>query len=306
MHLIPHITPFRLGNLAVDKLLCYSDTGVLGPMGLFFINVDLSGLDPLKQFDDLLVEESRKAAQLLSGMAHAHMVELANQKLHSRRPLFLENLKVYEEDNVFIIELDAKMAWINDGMGQHDMLDGLLASPKAKRAKDGSKYIIVPFKHGPGEGGAQTTPAQADLVATIKRAFETQKNPIPWNKLEMGSNGKPKLGRLHSLNIMHKPVKTHHGPEQGKGPIGAPRQGITGIPFLQGVSVYQRENKEGKVERGILTFRIASSKHKGERWMHPGVEGTHLFEDTYKWAMDEWNNTIAPQVFQRVMKQISG
>src|SRR6185436_18067221 len=177
-----------------------------------------------------------------------------------------------------------------DGLKPHNMLDDLLKSPKAKRAKDGSEYIVIPFQHKKGK--TQMTQAQATLTATIKA--EMQKMGIPYGKIETHSDGSPRIGVIHELDITKLPLKSWDGPGQGHGPIGDVRQGPTGIPFLQGVQVRQRKalDKRGneQILREIMTFRVASSKHREQkgRWDHPGTAPVPLLEEASKWAVDHW------------------
>jgi hypothetical protein len=181
------------------------------------------------------------------------------------------------------------------------MLDGLLKSKSAKRAKDGSIYVVVPFEHK--KGPTQLTPAQASLTETLRATMKQKK--IPYGNLEKGPGGSPKLGLLHSFDINSAPMATQGpwgGHSQGKGPLGAVQQGPTGIPLLQGVRVYQREVTDkatGKksVKKSIVTFRIASSKHRAQgRWEQPGQEPLNLFDDAKEWAEKQWADEMVPAI----------
>lgn len=273
---------------------------------MFSINIDTKDLDFLKELDKILKDAAKGANRDLATMTKAKAIELAGERLHSRRQMFVDGLQIREEDGVFVLHLDAHVGWINDGMPQHDMLDNLLSSPKAKTAADGSTYMVVPFQHGPGKGKGSQTQAQQDLTSTLKS--EMKKMNIPWAKIENDKDGKPKLGKLHSFDIMTKPLKTHTGPGQGWGPVGDVKQGPNqrqiqgggpgggGTPFLQGVSVYQRM-KGNKVQKSIMTFRIASSKHRGQgRWQHPGLSPTSIMEDAAKWAESQLEESVVPRL----------
>jgi len=128
-----------------------------------------------------------------------------------------------------------------------------------------------------------------------------QKRKIPFGKIEKDDQGKPKQGLLHSFSITDSPIKTHQGSGQGHGPIGSVRQGPTGIPFLKGVKVYQKEvvGKSGKksIQKQIMTFRIVSSKMKGTgRWFHPGVEAKHFMDEALDWAKKEFEKTMKDRI----------
>lgn len=273
---------------------------------MLYINLDIAPLlSVAHQLDDASKAAMKEAGARLTAMTRAHIIEQANKRLHTRREMFIEGLTHAQvDDTTFVVNLDAKVRWIDDGMPPHNMVDDLLKSKKAKTAKDGSKYVVVPFRHGT-KGPTQMTPAQATLLDTIKQ--ELNKRNIPYGNKELGVDGKPKLGLLHKFDINHAPIKTANTPGQGKGPVGQVMQGPTGIPLLKGVRIYQREvkDKQGNkfVRKDIMTFRVASSKHKGQgRWDHPGSEALKLMDEGYEWAKKEWEQNIAPQMLLKLTK----
>jgi hypothetical protein len=274
---------------------------------VIYFNLDLGILGELaKEFRPSVDKAMAEAARDLATMTHAHIVEEVQEKLHSTREKYLNALSYTQVDNdTWVISLDKAAMWIEEGVPPNkDMLDGLLKSPKAKTAKDGSKYLIVPFQHNKGK--TSQTSAGTDLTNTIKS--EMKKRKIPYGKLETDHEGKPKTGLLHSFDIMKQPIKTKQGPGQGKGKIGQVRQGPTGIPFLQGVRVYQHKGKDAKgkekTTKSIMTFRIASSKHKGTgRWIHPGLEAKRFFDEAAKWAQKEFEDRIRDHILISVAQK---
>jgi hypothetical protein len=87
--------------------------------------------------------------------------------------------------------------------------------------------------------------------------------------------------------------------------MGAVRQGPTGIPLLKGVSIYQRKvmDKHGKAvtQKFAMTFRIVSSKMKGTgRWVHPGLEPRKFMDETFTWAVKEWETKMQPEILQQL------
>ena len=274
---------------------------------MFHIILDIEPLLAVeRQLGQVATRAMRDAGQQLVTMTRAHIVEEAGKKLHSRRQMFLDGLTHMKVDeNTWVVNLDAKVRWIDDGLSEHNMIDDLLKSKSAKTAKDGSKYVVVPFNHK--KGPASMTPAQKTLLDTIKTELKDRK--IPYGKLETGVGGTPKLGLLHSFDIRSAPIKQANGPGLGKGPIGAVAQGPTGIPLLQGVRIYQRQikDKQGKdtTRRDIMTFRIASSKQKGQgRWDHPGTAPVKLMDDAYDWAKRTWEEKIVPQLVLNLNKNL--
>jgi hypothetical protein len=265
---------------------------------LLNIQIDLSGLQNLANLEEIKRIGDAAAGQLAI-LTHAKVQEFAAQKLHSRLEMFRKGLSMKQEDGIWIIHLENELSWIEDGMPAHSMLPDLLDSPKAKIASDGSKYCIIPFANTAGKTGAtQVTAAQQDLVGAIKQQMKQDK--IPWAKIDKDDQGRPKLGLLQKINV-RTPNKTHEGPGQGWGAVGGQRVGATGIPFLQGAQVFQNLNSKGKVERGVITFRVASSKHMGSgRWEHPGLEPAHALNDAYEWALNEVQVNIMPNIIKEI------
>lgn len=273
---------------------------------MIFVNLDLGPIvDLQKEFRTSVDKAMKNAARDLAAMTHAHILEEAQAKLHSTREKFVKALSIQQVDeDTWVIELAKDAMFIEEGIKPNtDMLDGLLKSPKAKTAKDGSRYLVVPFDHKKGQ--ASQTPAAKSLTDTIKN--EMKSRGISYGGIEKDANGKAKTGLLHSFDIMKNPVKTAQGPGQGHGPIGAVKQGATGIPHLQGVRVYQTpvKGKDGKesIKKSIMTFRIASSKMKGQgRWIHPGLEAKRFLDEAATWALAEFEKHIKDQILVSVTK----
>lgn len=270
------------------------------------VKLDLSALTAIAEALDpeVLKKAAQESVSLLAAATHAHIIEQANAKLHSRLQPYLNGLKIQEDDGVWVITLDKGVRWIDDGMDPHSMVEDLLSERQGSKgkvhtSKEGHRWRVIPFNHGPGKGPTTTTPAQQSLIATIKSELKSRK--VPFGKLENDDQGKPKIGLLHSFDINDAPAKTHHGPGQGWGRIGDVKQGPTGIPFLRGVRIYQHTVKNNKgeehVKRSIMTFRIVSSKMAGTgRWWHPGLPPEHLFEEAHDWAKREWEQNVIPKL----------
>lgn len=272
---------------------------------IIYFNLDLGPIVGMaKNLDSSVRKAMNDAARDLTTQTHAHILEQVQAKLHSTREKYVKALSFKQVDaDTWVIELAKDAMFIEEGIKPNtDMLDGLLKSSKAKTAKDGSRYIVVPFQHN--KGATQQTPAQTTLTNTIKS--EMKKRKIPYGKLETDASGKPKTGLLHSFDIMKQPIKTAPGAGSGHGPIGQVKQGPTGIPHLQGVRVYQTKVKDAKgkesVKKSIMTFRIASSKMKGQgRWVHPGLEAKKFLDEAADWALKEFETRIRDQILISVV-----
>ena len=274
-------------------------------------------LEGLEDFKDQLIEKMGVAAHALATQADARIKEQAAQKLHSRLDQFLKGIEGPTEisKGVYAITLDASARWIEDGSEPHNMLEDLLASPKAKTAADGSKYLIIPFKHS--KGPKSQTPQSKELLSALKKELQTKK--IPYKKVERNGDGSPKTGLLHSFD-MQNPKQQHRVPMGVEGPSGKKfaantpsngNAGPEGRPYLWGTRIYQtpKKNKQGgiemgddghpKVERNIFTFRVASSKQTGSgMWDHPGNSPMHFMDDAFEWAKQEWDTNVAPEILR--------
>jgi hypothetical protein len=287
---------------------------------MIYLNLDMSEVLGLINMKGAVEQAVNDAARDLAQMTAAKITDLARQKLKSRYQMYIDGLTTFEaEKDVWVVNLSSKVRFIEDGQEAFNMLDGLLKSSKAKTSKDGSKYVMVPFEHGPGKGptaeGGASGQANQDLISTIKAEMKRRK--IPFGKIEKGAGGAPLTGKLHSFDINDAPLKTSEGPGQGWGPLNDIRQGPNarqlvgggpgggGTPFLQGVNVYQTPytDKKGNqaVRRSIVTFRTASSKQKGSGlWDHPGNEPLNLMEEGLAWARQEWETSISPEILDKI------
>ena len=230
-----------------------------------------------------LTKDLSEAVAGLAAQTHAHVVEMANERLHSRREAYVNALKFEEvQPGLWVITVTQPAMWIEEGQEPHNMLDDLLKSPKAKTAKDGSKYLVIPFKHD--KGPTQQTAHAQGVTQMLKQ--ELKKRGVPYKKIENGPDGKPKLGLIHTMHL------------------GGEKRPHWTSPILDGVRIYQRATKNGKgvtsVSRSIMTFRVASSKQKGTgKWDHPGSAPVKLLDEAFNWCEQQWDNEILPAILSK-------
>lgn len=277
------------------------------------LHINISQITDLQNaLTDDVKGKLRRAAEQLAIQTHAHVVEQANAKLRSRLRPFLQNLTFGKVgDDVWAITVLRPGLWIEEGRPAGEMIDDLLKAKTAKTAKDGSRYVAIPFQHN--KGPTYQTPGEAALIRTLKAALKEAN--IPYGKIERNPDGSPKIGLLHSLDI-DTPHTNDTRDDLGRRtyrqrmhPRPQGQAGPGGRPFLWGVRIYQRllRDKNGKplldkqglprASRHIMTFRVASSKHKGTgKWMYPGIEGEKFLDEAFEWAMKEWDTKIAPSL----------
>ena len=289
------------------------------------LNIDISALTELAAILAAVGPSMETAAEKLTRNTYDYITELAEQRLNSRRKLYIENLHWEEEETTepdascYIIILNAKARWIDDGLKNFSMIPGFLnkksGSDVKTNPKTGNRYRIIPFHY---EAGPASTPeAQQDIIKTVKKAMKKQGIPGA-STIERDANGNVKEGLLHSINMSgREPNRTGIGPWQGSGPMGAPIQGFspgassgvgkTGTPIVKGIKVYQRTDKKtGKTRRDVVSFRAASESHSadGGRWEHPGLLPENLMDEGLEWALNEFETVIFPDVMGKLTGSI--
>ena len=269
---------------------------------MFNVTLDFSDLRGMA--DDVgknLEELAHRAQRELGAQAYAKGLELATERLRSRREMFVENWKMEERDNEVYLILKAQAVWIDEGLKPNFLHEALMKGPNARQVGNAT-INIVPFKTKVGSGPTNLTDYQNDIAQVIKQEFKKRK--IPWNKISRDDQGRPILGNIAKIRDLKTPIKTHEGAGMGQGAVGEPRQGHTGIEFLQGANLYQfaKKDREGKdiVERGVVTYRTASSNHP-EKFQHPGLEATNIIEDTWEWALKTLEEEIIPKLFKELV-----
>lgn len=275
---------------------------------MLYLNLDLSKIMQLTDDMKTIAEKAMKdAVRRLTTATHGHIAEEVQQKLKSSRQKYLDALHFEQvSDETWFVSLDPSAFFIEEGLpANHEMIDDLLkqgrpnpgragGAPKGqiKTAKDGSRYRVIPFEHN--KGPSQQSPTQKSLTDMVKG--EMKARGIPYGGIEKNSSGQPKTGLLHSFDV------------QKRGGASPPVSKV-GISLLQGVRVYQTKVKDkgGKetVKRGVFTFRIVSSKHKGTgRWVHPGLEAKNFMNQAFDWAVKEWETKIGPETAAAVVSQL--
>ncbi len=274
-----------------------------------FLFVDFGPI--LEQFEGLsedLAEKLDLAAKTLAIQADAKIREWATERLHSRRPQFLENLHWEQiSKGMYAVVIKKDAVWIEDGVEPHSMLEDLLSSSSADTVKKGpnkgKRYVIVPFKHN--KGPTKNSTQQNRLVQSLKK--ELGKRGISssqYSKLARNPDGSPKLGLISSFNV-DAPGLDQRRKAAKKGLLHR-AETPEGNAFLSGVRIYQHAQKDkagktmtdaqgnAKAERSIVTFRVALQGSGG--WNHPGLKPQHFLEDAEKWIRDTFDKEIVPSI----------
>jgi hypothetical protein len=278
---------------------------------LFNVSIDLSELQAIGlNVDEKFKKIAWDAQRELANQTFSRITEMAGERLHSRLDMFIQNFKIDEGESpadTSVITLLGEAVWIDEGLPKDFLREKLLNGKNAQHGKNG-RYAVVPFNHGPGQGHTNTPSYNLDLVNVVHEAMKKQK--IPWATIARDDQGRPIMGKVYSQKIdsrkIKHPTRWFGGAGMGEGPLGAPRQGHTGTPFLAGAAVYQRMDKvfdkvqKKEVEkpgRYVYTFRTISDAHP-EKWHHPGLEPTNLMQSGYDWAMETLEKEILPKLVE--------
>lgn len=280
----------------------------------FHFNVNIQEVAArFNQQKDYIAGRVRSEVEKLSISTHAFVVKYAQDKLKGwmRNHFFgPENKNVRwipAAQNIWVVEIDESVRWIEEGRSRVFM-DWLLKSPKAKTAKDGSRYLAIPMMQARGVGGKYAG-QNPEFASVIKQQLKHQ--GISLNRIEKNEDGTPKLGVLHRLNIstpqpgspgffhMVTPKKLEFF-SQSRSSAVAQQIGLqphSGHFFLSKAVVTQREvelpSGKKKISKEVVTFRTISSKHEAEgRWFYPEVKPLNSIPEAYKYALAEWEKIV--------------
>lgn len=147
---------------------------------------------------------------------------------------------------------------VEEGHGPWDLKKGLLSSDRARRAKDGSIYTIVPMRHNVKElKAAGVYQDVADIGKEFNEAMgvaqqiASQKYRVIGFKFEDNAYGKT------IRRAVYQPGATR---------VDAPGK-------FQGI-VKTGDTGQG----GYLTFRVVSTKSDQSSWIHPGYKAEPVFD----------------------------
>ena len=227
-----------------------------------------------------------KTATALAYAVEGEARDLASKELKSTREKYDNALDVIEiSEGVWVVNLKEEAMFIEDGTPERSGYDFLLNGPKARTSKDGTKWNIIPFKHS--EKPSNQTQSAKEITTLLRQ--ELKKKNIPFKspiKTHMGvtydSEGAPhakempQYGLVESLDIA--------SPKKGKGKF----------PVLSGVRIYQRDLGAGKTSRDVFTFRVISSKTRGDgRWQYKAQPAHNFLDKAVQAVMDDWNTVFA-------------
>ena len=222
-------------------------------------------IEYLKNYVDAIGKGIDKFAEALPILTKQHMTTLANRRLDSTKEEYLSNIKIKMNDYILVVELNTD-SWlanaVETGVGQFDMKEGLLNSPKARVGKSGARYIRIPIGKDPNkknEGGSEKSKEFQQRIVDV-----LMKPKFGSKKIKMNPDG--------SLFESQKVLAAD--------PMVA---GLYRTRQFEQAEDYYAGKKKPKWQ--YVLFRTVSEKPSktGATWEHPGIQPVRIFTETERW-----------------------
>lgn len=224
----------------------------------------------------------------LAKSARSEWVRLAQERLTTSREDYVNGLRQAESFSAtfagdrhhYEIALVGRMPNnFEFGMSSFDMKGirpGWLGGAKALTAKDGHKYIRIPFRHSPtSKRFAYTGKAKAVAAPDLRTQLR-------------------EVIREYGLQRM---VRTATGSVVAGPTTRVPSGAASVHPYLRGLTRVQQAYPatSGTRQRGsarFMTWRTMSENSPADSWIHPGLTGVNLLEDVERFVNSELDRII--------------
>lgn len=166
------------------------------------------------------------------------------------------------------------VATIENGREPRDIKDAALRGPKAKRAKDGSTFTVIPFRHGSGESvhfKHNITAAAKRVVRSMGELNERTAAAItnPWERRRA-------LGPL-KVKMITEPVSSRSPWARA---IAGTRKRVVGPgTYMWSRHLLSGLRRYGSGRQGqYMTFRTISTKSDPMSWLLPRLQPNRIFK----------------------------
>lgn len=171
------------------------------------------------------------------------------------------------------------------GQGPWDMKDMLLNGPKAKRTEKGTRYNVIPFRHGV-PGGTQNSFFKNMPKDVYQMAKALKPSITSYSKPSYNTSGRltgysrtVKWGERLGGTTANHPARVHeitHNPRSGA--ELSPK-----IRYEHKSGIYEGMTKlshdyEKTTQSKYMTFRVVSDNSDPHSWWHPGYEPHHILK----------------------------
>ncbi len=254
----------------------------------FDLKFDLSKLQEQFDFFKNINKNLSQAIDNLAGQAYEKAIELAQQKLKSRRDTYLKHLSFKKEgqgeNTIYYIILSEEALWIEDGVPAHNMKDTHLK---------GKDKVVIPFQHNKGQASMMPQ-KQADMYKDVKSFLKKQKMSL--NKPINDSAGKPILSSPGNI----KPAASFGSvPSQHKSKK-------TGESLLNRLNIYQSATQDkggkSKMTTTAMTFRTLSKNSPDDAWNVPELKPVHILDEVYDWILQNYEKIMMEQLPDLILK----
>lgn len=185
----------------------------------------------------------------------------------------------------FRLENDAEYAEaVEKGTKQRDMKEMLPTAKKARRAKDGSLYLIIPFRHGSQEDSVGLAPMPQTVYQLAKKL---QRSSVVGHKMEMSGTG-----FMVQRNV--------YNPGYTKNALTVGQLAASGHSFKQ-QNRYQGMYKFGAVgHSSYVTFRVMSEKSSG--WILPARPGLFPAKNAAEEAFKDSKGALTDALLEDLLR----
>lgn len=167
---------------------------------------------------------------------------------------------------------------LEDGKGPWDMKPMLLNGPKARVTRKGTRYNIIPFRHGTSANYSPNSNAPPMPKGVYQKARELKASVRQGNAMKWGgrlpANEKP--GQNLTTGYQHK-----HDMHEGM--------------------VRIEKTYESASQSKYLTFRRVSSKSDPRSWWHPGYQAHHLAQGVFDYCRPVVNDMVREAALNDLM-----
>jgi len=172
---------------------------------------------------------------------------------------------------------------VENGWAGGDMKTWMLAGRNAKVGKDGKRYNTVPFRHmGPGASGRDAPPMGSAHGPTPAAPSRRVGGGMTAEDAARLGRRVLKAAKALSATTSHPDTGTTWGGrlEAGLAPILRPHHKTD----IYAGMVRQEKTYRAATQNQYTTFRRISENSDPEAWVHPGIEGRHLFREAADYA----------------------
>lgn len=246
-----------------------------------------SEIDKARKFADALEQGLHKFIGAVPALINQQIRALAQKNLNTTFDAYMDAISVRMEQYVLVVSLDPDN-WlanaVESGVGEFDMKEGLLKSPKAKMSAKGHRYMHVPMSKS--KNASPGTEKGQQMQQKILDALNTKR--FGASKIRPVGAGRPEVTEIQEVNP------------------GGDLGGLYRIRQFESAQSYI-EKKQKPTWQYVL-FRTVSENPEsktGATWQHPGIKAQKLFPEAEKWAVQTLPAILETFIEQEYINSLS-